>query len=57
MTKQGATLEENGKIRRHKKRTDKKEKREQTVKQTDSWFNSSLIKDVNEQCLTTNEGW
>ncbi len=33
------------------------EKREQTVRQTDRWFNSGLIKDVNEQCLTTNERW
>lgn len=33
------------------------EKREQTVRQTDRWFNSGLIKDANELCLTTNEGW
>lgn len=57
MTKQGATLEENGEIRKDEKRTDEEEKREQTVRQTDRWFNGSLIKDVNEQCLTTNERW
>lgn len=57
MTKQGPTVEENGKIRRHEMRTDKRETREQTVRQTDRWFNSGLIKDVNEQCLTSNEGW
>lgn len=33
------------------------EMREQTLTQTDRWFNCSLIEDVNEQCLTTNEGW
>lgn len=27
------------------------------MRQTDRWFNSGLIKEVNEQCLATNEGW
>lgn len=57
VTKQGATLEESGKIRRRERRKDAKETREQTVRRTDRWFNGSLIKDVNEQWLTTNEGW
>lgn len=37
--------------------TDEMENREQTVRQTDRWFNRGLIKDVNDQCLTANEGW
>lgn len=48
---------ENGEIWRDERRTDTEERREQTVRQTDRWFNCGLIKDVNEQCLTTNEGW
>lgn len=57
MTKQGATLDENGAIWRDERRTDMEERREPTVRQTDRWFNCCLIKDVNGQCLTTNEGW
>ena len=57
MTKLAAKLDENGGIRRDKRRTDEEEKGDQTVRQTDRWFNGSLIKDVNEQCLTTNERW
>lgn len=57
MTKWRATLDENGEMRMDKKRTDVEEKNSQTARQTDRWFNSGLIKDVNEQCLTTNEGW
>lgn len=49
----GATPDGNGEMGG----ADEEEKREQTVRQTDRWFNGGLIKDVNEQCLTTNERW
>lgn len=53
----GAARDEIGAMLRDEARTGEEERRKQTERQTDRWFNSGIIKDVNEQCLTTNEGW
>ena len=52
----GAALDENGEIRGGGgKRADEEAKTDQTVRQADGCFDGGLIKDINEQCLTTNE--